>query len=265
MEMIYTRQDADAWAAFSGDYNPIHFDVEYARRMGLAHLSVHGMRALLDMKRALSVALLVGETKGDAYAFSARLRQPVLCQTPYRLQVAGRGAAVSGTLANGESGERCFSSKLAATAPLELEEGTPTSGLTALEMQALVARFPGEATDITQAWSFLDALLFQQLVVSPATLATFSAVLPELTATTLIDVFAQLPVVQTHHDVHFSARLLTPEGIGQLGAKLQYVIAPMLVMGDRQSGFVLRAAIQARTEQQPLMTSAITLKTWPLA
>ena len=47
----YTLADAQQWAAFSGDENPIHFDYAAARAMGAGQLSVHGMRALLDVKR----------------------------------------------------------------------------------------------------------------------------------------------------------------------------------------------------------------------
>lgn len=40
----YTLADARQWAAFSGDDNPIHFDLAAARAMGDGRLSVHGMR-----------------------------------------------------------------------------------------------------------------------------------------------------------------------------------------------------------------------------
>ena len=47
----YTLADANRWAEFSGDYNPIHFDLEQARLRGEG-LRVHGMRALLEIGRA---------------------------------------------------------------------------------------------------------------------------------------------------------------------------------------------------------------------
>ncbi len=136
--------------------------------------------------------------------------------------------------------------------------------LTAAEVMTLARRFPGEVSDITQTWGFLDALLFQLLVQSPATLATLSAAFPELAAETLIDVFAQIPVVQTHHETHFSAQLFTPNPHFHLAERLYYQISPMLIMGDQHSGLVLRVEIQANTLSQPLITTAVTLKTWPL-
>lgn len=54
MPLHYTLSDAHGWAGFSGDYNPVHFDASWAKKQGAAHLSVHGMRALLDVKAAIS-------------------------------------------------------------------------------------------------------------------------------------------------------------------------------------------------------------------
>ncbi len=108
MELTYTVQDAEAWAAFSGDYNPIHFDLQQARRIGVAQLSVHGMRAMLDMKRHLSTALLATAPDQDGCTFRARLRQPVLCQTSYQLQIASKGSSVTGALLDSTTQERCL-------------------------------------------------------------------------------------------------------------------------------------------------------------
>ena len=130
---------------------------------------------------------------------------------------------------------------------------------------ALCQPFPGQASEITQAWSFFDALLFQLLVKSPETLAALTTALPELQATTLIEVFALSPVVQTHHETHFSARLFNPETLFAPEDRLYYCIQPMLIIGNKSSGLVLRTVIEARTQWHPLLATSITLKTWPMA
>lgn len=265
MNLNYSLRDAEEWAAFSGDYNPIHFDLQHVRQMGLEQLSVHGMRAMLDMKRHLSATLLASAPQADFYAFCARMRQPVLCQTPYHLQIAGNGAPVSGKLLDSTTQEICFTGKLTLAQPPVLAVDATEHALTVAEVMELGQRFPGDVTDATQTWSFFDALLFQLLVKSPETLATLTTALPELAAATLIDVFAQIPVVQTHHETHFSARLFTAGASLHLEERLHYAVQPMLIMGDKNSGFVLRAVIQARIGQQPLIMTAVTLKTWPLA
>ena len=261
----YTLRDAEEWAAFSGDYNPIHFDLEHVRKMGADQLSVHGMRAMLDVKRHLSAVLLATPLEHDFYVFSTRMRRPVLCQTPYHLQIAGNGKQITGELRDCATQESCFSSKLAPARSLDLVACDHEHALTVNEVMALCQPFPGQASEITQAWSFFDALLFQLLVKSPETLAALTTALPELQVATLIEVFAQIPVVQTHHETHFSARLFNPETLFEPEDRLYYRIQPMLVIGDRNSGFVLRAVIEARTQRQPLLVTSVTLKTWPLA
>lgn len=265
MILNYTLHDAEEWAAFSGDYNPIHFDLQYVRNMGAEQLSVHGMRAMLDMKRHLSEALLATTPREDFYTFSTRLRRPVLCHTPYQLQVAESGTQVTGKLLDSATQEICFSSKLTAAQPLVSVNHGQEHRLPLAEVMALGRQFPGDASDVAQTWGFFDALLFQLLVKSPETLAMVTDTLPELTAATLIEVFAQIPVVQTHHETQFSAKLLLPDAHLHLVDHLDYAIQPMLVVGNRESGFVLRTEIRARTQQQPLITTAVTLKTWPLA
>ncbi|WP_121497485.1 MaoC/PaaZ C-terminal domain-containing protein [Atlantibacter hermannii] len=56
MEWIYTPADALQWADFSGDDNPIHFDGTLSGSAQRMANSVHGMRALLDVKQALANA-----------------------------------------------------------------------------------------------------------------------------------------------------------------------------------------------------------------
>ncbi|WP_306455838.1 hotdog family protein [Serratia fonticola] len=267
MSMIlnYTLRDAEEWAAFSGDYNPIHFDLQHVRKMGADQLSVHGMRAMLDMKRQLSAALLASPPEHDFYVFSTRMRRPVLCQTPYDLLIGANGKQITGELLDCATQKNCFNSKLTAGRPLELAACNHEHALTVTEVMALCQPFPGQALEATQAWSFFDALLFQLLVKSPETLAALATALPELQAATLIDVFAQIPVVQTHHETHFSARLFTPTALFESEDRLYYHIQPMLIIGDRSNGFVLRAVIEARTQQYPLLVTSVTLKTWPLA
>ncbi|MCL1031681.1 hypothetical protein KAJ71_22035 [Serratia sp. arafor3] len=265
MILNYTLRDAEEWAAFSGDYNPIHFDLQHVRKMGGDQLSVHGMRAMLDMKHHLSTVLLATPLEHSFYVFSTRMRRPVLCQTPYHLQMMINGKQIIGELRDCATQESCFNSKLAPARSLEMMACDHEDVLTVNEVMALCQAFPGQASDATQAWSFFDALLFQLLVKSPETLAALTTALPELQAATLIEVFAQIPVVQTHHETHFSARLLNPATLFAPEDRLYYRIQPMLIIGNKSSGFVLRMVIEARTQWHPLLVTSVTLKTWPMA
>ncbi|STV87008.1 MaoC like domain [Klebsiella michiganensis] len=83
----YTLADAQQWAAFSGDENPIHFDLAAARQMGAGQLSVHGMRALLDVKRDAHSRLYRPERYVKC---QVRLRRPNMVR--YRLAVNARAS-----------------------------------------------------------------------------------------------------------------------------------------------------------------------------
>nr|WP_049607412.1 MaoC/PaaZ C-terminal domain-containing protein [Yersinia mollaretii] len=267
MSMIfnYTRSDAERWAKFSGDDNPIHFDLQHAQRLGQQQLTVHGMRAMLDIKYQLSAALLPVMPQADFLRFNARLRQPVLCNTAYQLQLSEAVGQVSGSLLDIGTGESCFNSKLRSGPMLAMVESDHWHSLSAENVHQFSQQFPGNASEPAECWGFFDALLFKLLVAAPETLATAKQVLPGIEADTLIDVFKHVPVIQTHHDVHFSADLLRNNSHLFVRSALQYAIEPTLIIGNAEDGWVLRTAIQARSDAGPLITTAVTLKTWPVA
>lgn len=258
MRFNYTRSDAELWAAFSGDYNPIHFDLQWARKLGSERLTVHGMRAMLDMKQALSEALQPASPDVHFFRFSARLRQPVCCDLDYRLDVATTARQASGRLLDARNDECCFSAKLAPAAAFDIADVAHIQRLEQRDVEALGRRFPGEPL---LQWSFLDALLFQRIVSSTVILSAIKERLPAMQARTLIDVFAQLSVVQTHHDVHFNAGLLSPGVLCFIEDALSYAILPPLIVGDSDNGLVVRIDVQCWTPHGPLLASAVTLKT----
>ncbi|CNC43719.1 MaoC/PaaZ C-terminal domain-containing protein [Yersinia enterocolitica] len=261
----YSLNDAERWAEFSGDYNPIHFDLQHARHLGQEQLTVHGMRAMLDIKYQLSTALLPFLPEVEFLHFNARLRQPVQCHTSYQLQLSEVAGQVSGNLMDIGSGESCFTGKLR-SAPALVQTGTEWVSLSADDVFQFSQQFLGDASQPAECWSFFDALLFKLLVAAPQTLATAKQVLPGIEAETLIDVFKSVPVIQTHHDVHFSTDLLRINHPNVfVRSALHYAIEPTLIVGNTTDGWVLRAAIAARSDLGPLITTAVTLKTWPLA
>ena len=80
MPLHYGQQDARRWAAFSGDYNPVHFDEAWVKARGGSGLSVHGMRALLDVKRFISPPV----DDAPFLKCTVRLRRPLWRDTAYR-------------------------------------------------------------------------------------------------------------------------------------------------------------------------------------
>jgi len=264
----YSLSDAERWAAFSGDYNPIHFDAAEAQRLGLTGLCVHGMRAMLDMKSALSTSREKHGVRAEGLMFTSRLREPVLCDTLYQLPVRETlrddGVQLSASLRHAQTHQASISSKLIATDALVLPPVTQMNTLGAQELATLHTQFLAVGSPVVPAWSFLDAVLFRQLVNAPQTLETVHSLLPSVQANSLGDIFTLVQVVQTHHETHFSPQLLTQTEQGQHFGAIHYAIRPTLVMGEKQRGLVLLAGIQAWQDSEPLMSVSVTLKTGPL-
>ena len=91
MQMQFDAGDIEAWAALSGDRNPIHFDREAARRMDAADVVVHGMLALLPIKQHLGRS-----ASGEGWVqFKALLKAPVLRDAPVALSTSDRNGRVT--------------------------------------------------------------------------------------------------------------------------------------------------------------------------
>ena len=269
MSVRYTLRDAERWAAFSGDRNPIHFDAAEARRLGLDGLCVHGMRALLDVKAGLSQALEKHTLWSDGLLFTSRLRDPVLCAIPYQLSLnethTGDRVQISGNLVNSYTLQSSISSKLTEAKPLALSPVSQAKTLRGAALAALYRQFQAVENLPVPLWSFFDAVLFRQLVNAPETFDTVHRLLPDHHATCLGDIFSRVQVVQTHHQTHFSPWLLQTAGNALQCEPLHYAIQPTLVMGEKAAGLVLVTGIQAWRINEPLMTVTVTLKTGPLA
>ncbi|MEH0888278.1 MaoC/PaaZ C-terminal domain-containing protein [Enterobacter sp. UNJFSC 003] len=269
MSLHYTLRDAERWAAFSGDYNPIHFDAAEAKLLGMEDVCVHGMRAMLDVKSRLSRALEKQTLSSGGLLFSCRLRDPVACENPYQLALNHTQSdglqQVTGKLRHAHTQALSLSSKLSESHSLALTPGTQAITLQGEALSTLYRQFQTIDSQSAPLWSFYDAVLFRQLVNAPETLATVQSLLPGHKATSLKDVFSLARVVQTHHETRFSPLLLANAEEGSAFEPLHYSVLPTLVMGEKGAGLVLVAGIEAWRDNQPLLSVSATLKTGPLA
>lgn len=164
----YTLADAQQWAAFSGDENPIHFDLAAARQMGAGQLSVHGMRALLDVKRDAHSRLYRPERYVKC---QVRLRRPIWCDTDWLLTPGlAKNRLLSATsVSNPQNGELCLSCQMSTAAEPESLVGKQPCTIAPKTLRELQSCFNAAWPDLAQ-WQFLDALLFRQLIGDPALL-----------------------------------------------------------------------------------------------
>ncbi|WP_075181479.1 MaoC/PaaZ C-terminal domain-containing protein [Pantoea sp. 1.19] len=253
----YGMADAQQWAAFSGDNNPIHFDPARARALGGSQPSVHGMRALLDVKQGASASV------SDAawLRCAVRLRRPLWCDTDYRLQRDPRRAGGVRVI-DSQDGATCISCQITAApdgfgeAALHRTRLSPTA--IAPLRRAFAPLLPG-----AQQWHFADALLFRHLIQDPAVLRQppLASELPA--AATLESLFRHYSVVQTHQETLFDHRLLASWQPTAIADDLIVETLPPLVIGTLSAGAIVR--LTARTHFHHLaISSAITLKWGPL-
>ncbi|HAT8014198.1 hypothetical protein [Citrobacter rodentium] len=253
MALHYGQQDASRWAAFSGDYNPVHFDEAWVKARGGSALSVHGMRALLDVKRYIS-------PPADSAPFlkcTVRLRRPLWRDTAYSL-MREASKRVAATVRAHPGGETCLSCQLTAERRFPPEAGQSQRRLDAATLAALHQAFQPLLPD-AQQWHFLDALLFRHLLQDKTLLRqpAVAAMLPECRSMEAL--FSRFPVVQTHQEVIFDSHLLAPWRAESVPQHLTVDTLPALVVGDLTNGAVVRIA--ARTHyQHHAISSAVTLK-----
>jgi len=261
----YTLTDAQQWAMFSGDNNPIHFSLDAASAIGGSQLSVHGMRALLDVKRDVQAGLPYPLTDTEGYLkCQVRLRRPLWCETDWRLKpVVAKNRVLSGaSVSHADSDEVCLSCQMSLAAEPEPQRDKQPSKITADTLLALQSHFSKTWPEMA-LWQFLDALLFRQLICDDALLRQENiAALLGQEETSLQQIFSRYPVLQTHQEVVFDRRLLQ-QSLPVSPESLSLWLLPSLVVGQIEQGAVVRIAASAQLNDL-LMTNVVTLKIGPV-
>lgn len=258
-DFLYTQADAHQWATFSGDFNPIHFGApshDGARQMAN---SVHGMRALLDVKQALANG---GSASCDTpwWRFSARLITPLRCDRPCRLATESQGARFTARLVDGETDVVCIAARLAGCeAPSWSMESEQNGRIEAAQLQEWTKTCPGLSFTGVWQWAFLDAALFRTLLNSGAISTALRPFLPGVATDPLRALFEHFVVVQTHHETLFQQRVLR----NALLTGISWRVLPALLVGTIDRGVICELTIVGDDDEGPLISSSITLKTLP--
>jgi hypothetical protein len=258
----YGRGDIAAWAEFSGDFNPVHFDPNVAARLGLADVPVHGMRVMLDVKSALYRT--AGENPVAAHEslmFKATLRAAVLRDRPYQLHIDPGANRLKFSVVEEISGKTCINGYLRAASSKEAAVGgAATRGVAAASphtpgkevLERQIAQFIALAGQATPAWMLLDALLFRHLLLHE------SALFGDVARVFGIDgvhsahaLMRDVAVLQTHHETLIPPRMksLTLDGLLKAmsdGGVCFEIEAPVMT-GDASSGLAITGSLVART------------------
>lgn len=127
-----SRADLVKYAGASGDFNPIHWNQDFAQSVGLPNVIAHGM---FTMGAAVG---LVTEWAGDAGAvvdYQTRFTKPVVVPNAFGTEVeASTALSVSGTIGAVDEEARTARVDLTVTAPDLSEEGADPAGAKALKV-----------------------------------------------------------------------------------------------------------------------------------
>lgn len=260
MERIYTQADAQHWAEFSGDFNPIHFDTSLSGSSQIMANSVHGMRALLDVKQALANAWPIS-CGANWFHFNARFLAPLRCGQRNRLSVEQKNARVIGQFVDLNSGTACITARLQGCDVPEWESKEGAVGrLDEPLLREWMQGCPGLDFSGVWQWAFLDAVLFRTLLSSNIINDVLKPLYPALSAGSLTELFKRVVVVQTHHETGFHRRILPMTSFQNIGWR---ILPALLITGDAHNGVVCQLTIVGSDEVGPLMSSVVTLKTLP--
>ncbi|STB68625.1 Uncharacterised protein [Citrobacter freundii] len=255
----YTLHDARRWAAFSGDYNPMHFDNNWVKTHGIKGLSIHGMRALLDVKCFVSPCV----SDSPYLKCTIRLRKPLWHDTTYDMVRDGKkeGSAIVNDISSGSS---CFSCHIT---PVKNLPFTPDC-VSKYELQrdtfaSLQKAFIPFQSNI-QLWHYLDAILFRHLIQDRTLLhqEAFATILSS--CSNLEELFICYPILQTHQEIIFDSHLLSQLSSESSPELLVIETLPALVIGDLQLGVI--ASVTVRTHYQNYaISNTVTLKIGPMS
>ncbi|MCF2909096.1 hypothetical protein L1285_12275 [Pseudoalteromonas sp. DL2-H2.2] len=162
MELSFTADDIEKWAVFSGDRNPIHFDIEAAARLGVDKVVTHGMLALLQVKQT-AVSKFVADNGGWTQ-FKTSLKAPILCDDKVTMSETER------------RNKLCFKVNSVASSNLHLVGSVSSVEQTPWQSQEKVHHL--NASDVEEkfrsfyqsfdsgfdAWVWVDALVFGHFI-----------------------------------------------------------------------------------------------------
>lgn len=276
----YNTADLQAWAEFSGDFNPVHFDLARAARLNLGAVPVHGMRVMLDVKAALFQEAGRREWPEGALVFKAVLRAPVLNNASYRFAIESRGNGLNFAVADEARNTPCMTGHLRPLS-VSVESKCDPAGacgggpawhsfsISKAERAAAIALWPATSHGQAGAWLLLDALLFSALLRQPGLFAQVSDFAGFAPARSVDDLMQHATVLQTHHSTVISAEIqrmdIDSTGAYGEGDAIRCDIDTPVITGSGQEGCVIQATLSAYADTQFLLRTTVALMISPLS
>jgi hypothetical protein len=242
MEIAFGLPEVRAWATFSNDFNPIHFDLDHAKNAGLGGLVVHGMLALLPVKVAIAKVYAEHSAQrpaSDWIKFHALFRSPIPHGAANDLTI--RPAKEDGfdfRLHSRYEGRERFRGSLSRSEDLAdwlQAHPLPSSSFSVLN-SGDGARFADSYPEVKENWIALDAVVFSDFMRSR--LAQIAEAVQQRMAALISGAPGVGMYVQSSHTVHINVQEV--QSVGPLPfdrEELQYGMGTPELVFNREKIF----------------------------
>jgi hypothetical protein len=238
----------DKWARFSGDYNPIHFDLAHARILGEERLVVHGMLATMPFKQGAWHQYRADEgAREDGWIKLRTLFRKPLPHDDAVVLTSAPGR-VAGFRINAEAGGqehfRGSCAGVAAPAPVAPAQRVDARAhpVPVAQVEAFLAGYP----EFPEPWIALDAVIFAEFMRNK---------LDEIQALARASAPADAPwsrqvIVHSSHTIHFDAAFFATDPAGIDWSSLTYgMLDPDLLWGERRLVCTIPIWVKAHDRQ----------------
>jgi hypothetical protein len=203
----------DSWAQFSGDFNPIHFDLGKARQAGSDAVIVHGMLPLLFVKKEVWKKAAHDGMTADWLSLNCRLKSPLPRNAPHAFaihELDGRGKFSIRSLTDPEELVR---GTYTMRAPVPQENARTGMLIETPEAIERLAQFRALFPEIDELWIAVDAMVFSYFLSSEMAYEAAKSMGMAGGATDQNTLMKQALTIQTSHAVsvcpHFAAQRLS--------------------------------------------------------
>lgn len=255
-EMIYDYGHGQRWANFSGDYNPIHFDLAAAAELNQEVLVAHGMRVIADMKNHLLFQEEASNHQyGELIRFSAKFEKPVLCGTKYSFIKSTDNTKTTFKLLDSSTGISHIRGSVSQAASPDIDDFISQSIVTQEYQGDASERWPAEIE--RHYATFLSSVMFRELFrtqnLFPVNLFHKNIPIHSLSA-----LLSQNKVLQTHYDLYCNRFLFSEKERSIEG--LNICISKPFITGDANDGWLIQVQVTAKENEDALMQISVTLK-----
>lgn len=161
------KNDIENWARFSGDWNPIHFNIEAARELGIDNLVVHGMLAALELKQKLHIGYLQRTDVGKYHRLKIYFRNPMLLGDDYKFFSKERNSAFSCRLCSVDEKDTIMTARVKQLGSPEPHQDYKSEGALPVNLddfKGSYSTFKRSFAHIDRFWIFVESYVFGQFI-----------------------------------------------------------------------------------------------------